>query len=75
MITPLSGSKFQTVENISSIEHGKFRYDILSSTTRIDMKASTLDKMVVHKFVEINKLCIDKWYDFPKTERESIKRR
>jgi hypothetical protein len=38
------------------------------------MKAS-LDKIVVHKFVEINKLCIDKGYDFPETERESIKRR
>ena len=41
------------------------------------MKASinTLDKIVVHKPVEKHNLCLDKGYDFPEIERESIKRR
>jgi hypothetical protein len=41
------------------------------------MKASinTLDKIVVHKPVEKHNLYLDKGYDFPEIERESIKRR
>jgi putative transposase len=42
-----------------------------------DMKASidTLDKIVIKRPVKKHNLCLDKGYDYPEIERDSIKRR
>ena len=50
---------------------------VITSASTHDMKATTdtLDSVVLERPLEKQNLCLDKGYDFPKIERESIKRR
>jgi putative transposase len=50
---------------------------VITSANTHDMKATTdtLDSVVVKRPLKKQNLCLDKGYDYPEIERESIKRR
>jgi putative transposase len=50
---------------------------VITAANTHDMKAATdtLDSVVVERPLKKQNLCLDKGYDFPEIERESIKRR
>jgi putative transposase len=74
---PTDRGKIGTKRHVLTDQHGVPLSVVITAANTHDMKAAieTLDRTVVERPLKNQNLCLDKGYDFPEIERESIKRR
>jgi putative transposase len=74
---PTDRGKIRTKHHVLTDQHGIPLSVVITSANTHDMKAATeiLDRTVVKRPLKKQNLCLDKGYDYPEIERESIKRR
>ena len=67
----------QEKRHVPTDQHGIPLSVVITSGNTHDMKAAidTLDSVVVERPLKKQNLCLDKGYDFPEIEKESINRR
>ena len=66
-----------TKRHVLTDQRGIPVYVVITSANTHDMKAATdtLNSVIVERPLKKQNLCVDKGYDFPEIERESINRR
>lgn len=74
---PTDRGKSGTKRHVLTDQRGIPISVVITPANTHDMKAAkyTLDSVVVERPLEKQNLCLDRGYDFPEIERESIKRR
>jgi putative transposase len=74
---PTDRGKLGTKRHVLTDQRGIPISVVITSANTHDMKAAadTLDSVVVERSLKKQNLCLDKGYDFPEIEKESINRR
>ena len=74
---PTDRGKIGTKRHVLTDQRGIPVSVVITSANTHDMKAATetLDSVIVERPLKKQNLCLDKGYDYPEIERESIKRR
>ena len=74
---PTDRGKLGTKRHVLTDQRGIPLSIVITAANTHDIKAATqtLDRIVVERPLKSQNLCLDKGYDFPEIERESIKRR
>jgi putative transposase len=77
-LNPTDRGKLGTKRHVLTDQRGGIPISVvITSANTHDMKAATdtLDGVVVERSLKKQNLCLDKGYDFPEIEKESINRR
>jgi putative transposase len=74
---PTDRGKLGTKRHVLTDQRGIPISVVITSANTHDMKAATdtLDSVIVERSLKKENLCLDKGYDFPEIEKESINRR
>jgi len=74
---PTDRGKIGTKRHVLTDQYGVPLSVVITAANTHDMKAATetLDRIMVERPLNKQNLCLDKGYDYPEIEKESIKRR